>query len=80
MKPIDDAERARIANNIALVKSLMPEMVPFIKELHEVGLIDGWRNVAYIGPHRPEPRGVTGDQMVLESVAQTKERMQRGAH
>jgi hypothetical protein len=77
---MNDAERTRIANNIALVKSLMPEMAPIIKELHEVGLIEGWRNVVYVGPPRPEPYGVTVAQMVLESVTETKERMKRGAH
>jgi hypothetical protein len=26
----------------------MPEVVPFIKDLHEAGLIDGWRNVEVV--------------------------------
>ncbi len=80
MKPMSDAERTRVATNVELVKALMPEMAPVIKELHSLGLIDGWRDIAYVGPHRPEPKGVTGDQMVLVSVTETKERMKRGTH
>lgn len=68
--------REQVAVNVAKVKALMPEMVPEIKALHEAGLIDGWRNVTYIGPHRPEPKNsVHGGQMVIESAAALKTRM-----
>lgn len=43
--PISEEEAERIRRDIALVKAHMPELVPFIKELHEAGLIDGWRAV-----------------------------------
>jgi hypothetical protein len=41
----NEAERERIAGNYALVKEHLPEIVPFIKELHAVGLIDGLRAI-----------------------------------
>ncbi len=81
MKPLNEKERARVAANVAQVKALMPELVPEIKALHEAGLIEGWRNVAYIGPHRPRPpgeRAVHAGQMALESMEKTKERMRNG--
>lgn len=40
-----EAERERIAGNFALVKQHLPELAPFIKELHAVGLIDGLRAI-----------------------------------
>ena len=44
--PIDSqAEHDRIAANYSLVKQHMPEIVPFIKGLHAVGLIDGLRAI-----------------------------------
>lgn len=68
--------RELIAANVAKVKALMPELVPEIKALHEAGLIDGWRDVVYIGPHRPEPKNsVHAGQMVLESAEQLKKRI-----
>ena len=39
------AEIERISANRQLVMKHMPELVDFIKELHAVGLIDGWRCV-----------------------------------
>lgn len=39
------AAQERVATNRALVHEHMPEMLPVIKELHELGLIAGWRNV-----------------------------------
>ncbi len=70
--------REQIAATVAEVKCLMPELVPVVKELYEAGLIDGWRDVAYIGPHRPTPAGLTVDRLVLESAESVKERMKRG--
>lgn len=40
----------------SLVLAEIPDAVPFIRELHQAGLIDGWRNVSYVGP----PRGPVG--------------------
>lgn len=52
--PIDADEHARIAANVALHKQYLPEFAPLIKELHAVGLIDGWRNVKNIEILRKE--------------------------
>lgn len=46
--PADDLtpeEIERIAINRALVLEHMPELVETIRELHAIGLIDGWRSV-----------------------------------
>lgn len=76
MSALTDALRAQIAERVAKVKELMPEMVPEIKALHEAGLIEGWRNVDYIGPHRPRgPRTFHAGEMVLESMTKMRERM-----
>jgi hypothetical protein len=83
LKPLTEAERARVAHTVSQVKELMPELVSVVKDLHAAGLIDGWRDVAYVGPIRPEPSGpkvFTADRMVLESAAATRERMSRGTH
>lgn len=45
LPPLTTAEQARIAGNRTLVREHMPELVDEIRELHELGLIDGWRNV-----------------------------------
>ena len=44
-RPPTAAEQERAAANRALVREHLPEVLPFIKELHELGMIDGWRNV-----------------------------------
>lgn len=48
LPPLSEAERERVARNIELVKQYLPEAVPFIKEMHELGLIDGWRSVRVV--------------------------------
>lgn len=45
LPPLTPAAQARVRENRALVHEHLPEALPFIKELHELGLIDGWRNV-----------------------------------
>jgi hypothetical protein len=70
--------REQVAHNVAEVRRLMPELVPEIKALHDAGLIDGWRDVAYIGPPRADPpRAVAVRDMVLTSAADLKERMRK---
>lgn len=44
-RPLSEHERERVAQNYALVKTHLPEIVPFVKELHEAGLIDGLRAI-----------------------------------
>lgn len=43
--PLTERQQARVAENRALVLEHIPEAVPFIKDLHELGMIDGWRSV-----------------------------------
>ncbi|WP_025916151.1 hypothetical protein [Herminiimonas sp. CN] len=45
LPPLSEAEHARIKQTIAIVKEKCPELVPMIKELHALGMIDGWRSV-----------------------------------
>jgi len=42
---LTEAEHVRIKATIAIVKEKMPEILPMIKQLHALGLIDGWRAV-----------------------------------
>lgn len=43
--PLSAEEKARAAATARQAKELMPEIVPMVKELYELGMIDGWRNV-----------------------------------
>lgn len=45
LPPLTEAQHASIKATIAIVKEEMPEVVPMIKELHAMGMIDGWRSV-----------------------------------
>jgi hypothetical protein len=45
LQPLSDIDQARVAEKRQLVMTHMPELVPEIKELVALGLIDGWRNV-----------------------------------
>lgn len=50
------AQEARTAALRAAVHAHCPELIPVIKDLHQHGLIDGWRNVESVlveGPPRP---------------------------
>jgi hypothetical protein len=42
------AAQARVHENRALVHEHLPEALPFIKELHELGMIPGWRAVEVV--------------------------------
>lgn len=48
LRQLNPEEQARVARNKASVCIHMPDMVPFIKELHEAGMIDGWRGVGEV--------------------------------
>lgn len=43
--PLSDAEKTKAAATARQAKELMPEIVPIVKELYELGMIDGWRDV-----------------------------------
>lgn len=74
------AEHERVAANIATIKRDMPELVPFFKELHALGMVNGWRDIAYIGPTPPERgRAVSAADMVdLRVHERLREEMKRG--
>lgn len=58
LKPLNpDTDAEQIYANARRVHDEMPELVPEIKALVDAGLIDGWRNVVYVGPPRPSPPG-----------------------
>lgn len=44
-KPLPDHEIERISEVRAEVHRYLPELVPFINELYELGMVDGWRCV-----------------------------------
>jgi len=44
-RALSHAETEAVARNKAFVQENMPELVPFIRELHELGMIAGWRAV-----------------------------------
>lgn len=43
--PLNAEEQEQVARNKATVYSHMPELLPWIKTLHEEKMIDGWRGV-----------------------------------
>lgn len=45
VRELSDQETARVAENRAFVLEHLPEFAPFIRELHSIGYIDGWRAV-----------------------------------
>lgn len=76
--PLSEAERNRVAANVEKVRRLMPGLVPHIKELHEAGLIDGWRAVRQIGPElAPEPTAITLDRVCIVTEKQRAEEERR---
>lgn len=48
LPPLSEREQAQIAERRALHHQYMPEFLPFVREMHELGLIDGWRSVRKI--------------------------------
>lgn len=56
-RPISAAAQQRALENRAAVHEHMPEMLPVIKELHELGMIDGWRNVEEVTVFHVEQPG-----------------------
>lgn len=48
LRELSDAENDTIAKNVALHKEHLPEFAPFVRALHETGLIDGWRAITHI--------------------------------
>lgn len=45
LPPVSEAERIRITETIAILKEKVPEVVTMVKEMHALGMIDGWRAV-----------------------------------
>lgn len=48
LRELKPEERARVARNKASVCARLPDMAPFFNELHEAGMIDGWRGVGEV--------------------------------
>lgn len=68
--------RDQVAANVARIKADLPEFIPFFKELYELGMVTGWRDITYVGPPRADPPGgIHAGQMVLESAAALKTRL-----
>jgi len=78
-----DLDREQIAANKAAVMERLPELLPFIRELHALGMIDGWRNVVEVGPPEPWPMGrrdITADKMDFEQMSDVKARLKNANH
>ncbi|MCW5624410.1 MAG: hypothetical protein KIT73_06830 [Burkholderiales bacterium] len=60
------------------VKEHCPELVPFLKELHALGMIDGWRSVTYCGPvdgapqYHAAPSTLFGNELLAWNAAQKR--------
>lgn len=50
------SETERINRNREAVYRLLPEMVPFIKELQQLGMIEGWRAIESVRPTTDEEK------------------------
>jgi hypothetical protein len=48
LRELKPAEQEKVAQRKAAVYEHMPELVPIVKELHEAGMIDGWRSVSEV--------------------------------
>lgn len=83
LKPLNEKDKARVAALATEVKEQVPEVIPFFKELHELGMVDGWRAFNGVAPHDPaaaDPPGtVRMSDMQMETMDQTKERMRNGS-
>ncbi|MBU1692281.1 MAG: hypothetical protein KJ958_05440 [Gammaproteobacteria bacterium] len=44
-RELSEDEKLKVACTAQRVELHMPEVVPLVKELHALGMIDGWRNV-----------------------------------
>jgi hypothetical protein len=47
LDPVQDREK--IIQNTEFIKEFMPELLPVIKQLHNLGMISGMRNITYAG-------------------------------
>lgn len=57
LRVLSEDEKNEIAHKRALIHTHLPDAVPFVKELHEFGMIDGWRSVISVTvyPERSNP-------------------------
>lgn len=56
-RALTEREVEEVAARRRVVIEHMPEMVPVIKELQELGMIDGWRNVIKAHAFAPNEKG-----------------------
>ena len=54
-RELKQKEVAAVAANKAAVVKYLPDMAPFFNELHEAGMIDGWRGVVKVDVHSKSP-------------------------
>jgi len=71
VKPLNQAEQERVAEQREYVLRELPNAIPSIRALHQAGLIDGWRSIIYIGPPRELPNAsagpfMRGDEMIAK--------------
>lgn len=45
LPPLSAREQEQVAERRALHHKHLPEFLPFVTEMHELGLIEGWRSV-----------------------------------
>jgi hypothetical protein len=53
-KPLSDAQNEAIALKVAQARKIFPGLANEVRALVDAGLIQGWRNLEYIGPPREE--------------------------
>lgn len=56
LRPLSAMDKDKVALNRAEVLEFLPEAEPFIKELFEAGMIDGWRGVGDVVVHEIKRR------------------------
>lgn len=76
------AEEARRKENWERLKVEIPEAADFVKELYALGMVDGARCVAYVGPAadapKPNPaKTITAAEMDLESFSAMRGRLKK---
>lgn len=60
---MSDENHGRVMSR--MVHEQAPEVIPVMRELHALGMIDGWRDVVYVGPARERGVEYTGTGMEL---------------
>jgi hypothetical protein len=51
LRDLTEIEKAKVAENREMVRMHMPELGPMLKELNDLGMMDGWRSVGEVILH-----------------------------